>query len=173
MKRLYTIFLILFISTFAMNAQECLQKALNRSDFDAAVHIIDSLMASENADSVGLALQKARCLRKMYRADEAATAIGEVLHIDKFNIEMMAELAECHTQAGNTADAYKTINTPDSALVYYNHLLQMKPGHVVTMSKKALEYYERYLKLGKPGSSGYKFVEESIKYVKQELFMEN
>ena len=106
MKRLYTIFLILFISTFAMNAQECLQKALNRSDFDAAVHIIDSLMASENADSVGLALQKARCLRKMYRADEAATAIGEVLHIDKFNIEMMAELAECHTQAGNTADAF-------------------------------------------------------------------
>ena len=38
--------------------------------------------------------------------------------------------------------------------------------------KKALEYYEKYLKLGKPGSSGYKFVEESIAYVKQELFME-
>ena len=37
---------------------------------------------------------------------------------------------------------------------------------------KALEYYERYLKVGKKGSSGYKFVEESIAYLKQEKFME-
>lgn len=37
---------------------------------------------------------------------------------------------------------------------------------------KALEYYERYLKLGKPGSKGYKYVEESIAYIKQEKFME-
>lgn len=37
---------------------------------------------------------------------------------------------------------------------------------------KALEYYERYIRLGKPGSAGYRFVEESIEYVKQEKFME-
>ena len=56
-----------------MNAQVNLQKALNRSDYDAAVHIIDSLMAVETADSIDLALQKARCIRKMYRADEAGS----------------------------------------------------------------------------------------------------
>lgn len=38
--------------------------------------------------------------------------------------------------------------------------------------KKALEYYEKYMKVGKPGSAGYKFVQESIEYVKQEKFME-
>ena len=38
---------------------------------------------------------------------------------------------------------------------------------------KALEYYEQYLKLGKPGTKGYRYVEESIAYIKQEKFMEN
>lgn len=36
---------------------------------------------------------------------------------------------------------------------------------------KALEYYELYLKLGKPGSKGYKFAEESVSYIRQEKFM--
>ena len=76
------------------------------SDYGTAVHIIDSLMASENADSVGLALQKARCLKKMYRADEAAGTLAEVLHLDQFNIGLLTELADCHTQAGNLQDAF-------------------------------------------------------------------
>jgi len=37
--------------------------------------------------------------------------------------------------------------------------------------KKALLWYEKYLAVGKPGSSGYKYVEKSIEYVKGELFM--
>lgn len=175
-------------------AQECLQNALNRYDYSDAIHIIDSLMATDKADSVGLALQKARCLKKLYRAEEAAEAIAEVLHIDQFNVELMAELAECHMQSGNTeeafslysllsgmqpdnvyfkicqarilyrekqykesiaacksiigqdsipdilsltADAYKNTGAADSALVYYDHVLRMKPYHVQTMSKKA------------------------------------
>lgn len=39
--------------------------------------------------------------------------------------------------------------------------------------RKALEYYERYLKLVKPGSKGYEFAKKSIDYLKGELFMEN
>ena len=175
-------------------AQERLHSALNRYDYNDAIHIIDSLMATDKADSVGLALQKARCLKKLYRADEAAETIAEVLHIDQFNVELMAELAECNMQAGNTedafrlysllsgmqpdnvyfkicqarilyrekqykesvaacksiisqdsipdilsmtADAYKNIGAADSALVYYDHVLRMKPYHVQTLSKKA------------------------------------
>lgn len=175
-------------------AQECLQNALNRYDYSDAIHIIDSLMATDKADSVGLALHKARCLKKLYRAEEAAETIAEVLHIDQFNVELMAELAECHMQAGNTeeafnlysllsgmqsdnvyfkicqarilyrekqyresivvckaiicqdsipdilsltADAYKNLGAADSALVYYDHVLRMKPYHVRTLSKKA------------------------------------
>lgn len=38
--------------------------------------------------------------------------------------------------------------------------------------KKAEKYYLEYLKYGKPGSSGYKYAEESLEYVRQQLFME-
>ena len=188
------IILILLISSLAVHAQDNLQRALDRYDYGTAVHLIDSLMAVENADSISLALQKARCLRKLYRADEAAEAVAGVLHIDQFNIELLAELAECQVQAGNpqdafglysmltgmqpdnlyfkickarilyrekqyresidvcmeiiardsipdiiamTADAYKHLGQADSALVYYDHVLHAKPWHAATVSKKA------------------------------------
>lgn len=194
MKFIFATILTLIFSTLSLSAQERLQKALEMYDYGTAVHIIDSLMVSENADSVGLALQKARCLKKLYRADEAAGVLAEVLHLDQFNIELMAELAECHSQAGNTedalqfysllsgmqpdnvyfkiciarilyhekaykecipfckgiiatdtipdiialtADSYRYIGQADSALVYYNRLLEIKPFHARTVSKKA------------------------------------
>ena len=194
MKLKVAIILSLLCCASAMTAQERLQKSLDMYDYGTAIHVIDSLMATENADSIDLALQKARCLRKLYRAEEAAEVLGEVLHIDQFNTELMAELAECHTQAGNTADAYglysilagmqpgnvyfricqarilyrekqyvesisackeilardsipeilsmtgdayKNLGNADSALVYYNKVLALKPRHVATISKKA------------------------------------
>ena len=97
---------IMLAGCITCHAQDRLQKALAMYDYKTAVHVADSLMAQDGADSIGLALQKARCLRKLYRAEEAAGALAEVLHIDQFNMELMAELAECHTQAGNTEDAF-------------------------------------------------------------------
>ena len=38
--------------------------------------------------------------------------------------------------------------------------------------KKAIEYYEKYLKVARPGSQGYAFAQKSIEYLKGELFME-
>ena len=194
MKLKVAIILSLLCCASVVNSQERLQKLLERYDYGTAIHVIDSLMATDNADSIDLALQKARCLRKLYRADEAAGVLTEVLHLDQFNTELMAELAECHIQAGNTedafnlysllsgiqpdnvyfkicqarilyrekqykesiaacksiisqdsipdilsltADAYKNIGAADSALVYYDHVLRMKPYHVQTLSKKA------------------------------------
>lgn len=194
MKPIFAIILFLVTNSLGLHAQERLQKAMDISDYGTAVHIIDSLMASENADSVGLALQKARCLKKMYRADEAAGTLAEVLHLDQFNIGLLTELADCHTQAGNlqdafglysilsgmqpenvyfkiciarilyhekayieciplcksilvtdtipdiitmAADSYRYIGQADSALVYYNILLEIRPLHSKTVSKKA------------------------------------
>ena len=37
--------------------------------------------------------------------------------------------------------------------------------------RTAIRYYDTYLKFGKPGTTGCKFVEESLEYVEQELFM--
>ncbi len=38
--------------------------------------------------------------------------------------------------------------------------------------RQAKDWFERYLKVAKPGSKGYTFVEEELKYVNSELFME-
>ncbi len=38
--------------------------------------------------------------------------------------------------------------------------------------KNAEKYYLLYLKYGKEGTRGYKYVEESLDYVRQQLFME-
>lgn len=75
------------------------------------------------------------------------------------------------------AEDYRT------AIRYYELSYRYDPKNISAISsigycyerlkeyKKAQDYYERYLKLGKPGTAGYKFVEESLDYVKQELFM--
>ena len=38
--------------------------------------------------------------------------------------------------------------------------------------RHAVEYYERYLKVGRPGTRAYQFVEESLRFVRAERFME-
>ncbi|MBE6239467.1 MAG: hypothetical protein E7113_05380, partial [Bacteroidales bacterium] len=51
---------IMLAGCITCHAQDRLQKALNMYDYKEAVHIVDSLMAQEGADSISLALQKAR-----------------------------------------------------------------------------------------------------------------
>ena len=121
--------LFLAILTDVSNGQDRLQYALSRYDYKAALEIIDSLSAEpdqlessaegmhQSADSsviaanrnaaIALARQKAQCLRKLYRGQEAVAALVSVLHLDQYNIELIADLAESHMLAGNTMDAYQ------------------------------------------------------------------
>ena len=186
------------------SGQDRLQRAIERYDYKTALNVIDSLVAEIGTDSmavaqnketvIDLALQKSRCLRRLYRMNEAVEVLADVLYLDQYNIELMADLAESHMQAGNsidaynlygllsqmqpdntyfkickarilyrekqygesidacrdliakdsipeimamTGDAYKNLGNADSALVYYEHVLRARPGHVPTMSKKA------------------------------------
>ena len=204
MKRIIIFLGVLFLSCVICNGQDKLREAIDRYDYKAALNIIDSLVAELGTDSVALAqnketvidlaLQKARCLRRLYRMEESVEVLAEVLYLDQFNIELMADLAESHMQAGNTleafnlygiltqmqpdnpyfkicqarilyrekqyeesiaackvitaqdtipeilsmtADAYKNLGKADSAQVYYNHVLAKRPMHVPTLSKKA------------------------------------
>ena len=204
MKRIILFFGILFLPCIICNSQDRLQRAIDRYDYKTALYIIDSLSTEIGTDSVvvaqnketviDLALQKARCLRRLYRMQESVEVLAEVLYLDQYNIELMADLAESHMQAGNTmeafnlygilsqmqpdntyfkickarilyrekryresietcreliakdsipeimamtGDAYKNLGKADSALVYYEHVLRARPGHVPTMSKKA------------------------------------
>ena len=203
MKRLICLSLF-FLSFLIAAAQDRLQESLSRYDYKTAIDLIDSLAAEIGTDSVSvaanreavidLAIHKARCLRRLYRVQESIEVLAHVLCLDQFNVELMADLAESHMQAGNTleafdlygvlsrmqpdnpyfkickarilyrekryedcisvcrdidaqdsipeilsmtADAYKNLGKPDSALVYYDYVLGKRPRHVPTMSKKA------------------------------------
>ena len=195
---------LLFLSCLISSGQDRLQELLDRYDYKTAISVIDSLAAEIGTDStsiaehreevIDLALQKARCLRRLYRMQESVEVLADVLYLDQFNMELMADLAESHMQAGNTleafnlygiltqmqpdnpylkickarilyrekqyeksiaackaiivqdsipeilsmiADAYKTLGKADSAMVYYNYVLDRKPMHVPTLNKKA------------------------------------
>lgn len=203
MKRL-TCIVLFSLSIIICNGQDRLQMLLDRYDYKTAVSVIDSLAAEIGTDStsifdnretvIDLALQKARCLRRLYRMQESVEVLADVLYLNQYNIELMADLAESHMQVGNTmeaftlygilsrmqpenpyfktcqarilyrekqyeesiaeckgivvqdsipeilsmiADAYNNLGKADSALVYYNHVLSKRPKHVPTLSKKA------------------------------------
>lgn len=194
MKRLTFILLLLAAALQTVLAQDEVRRLVDRYDYKAAVKVIDSLMTGESPDSVSLAIEKARCLRKMYRAEDAVQTLAEVLHLDQFNVELLAEMAESQTQAGNTeeavtwysllsqlqpdnmyfklckarimyrekeyqesimlckeivardtipeimsmiGDGYRNLRQNDSALVYYDRVLAARPGHIPTISRKA------------------------------------
>ena len=194
MKKFIYIVAVMACMWHTSHAQDQVRRYLDRYDYGKAVEALDSLMACENADSVSLAVQKAKCLRRIYRTEEAVMTLTEVLHLDQFNVELMAELAECHVQTGNTeeaftlysmlttlqpentyfkmcqarilyrekeyqgsieifkqiasrdslpevlsliGDGYKNLGQGDSAMVYYDAVLRRKPAHAPTISKKA------------------------------------
>ena len=205
MKNIKALLVAILLNTATIAfGQDRLQELLDRYDYKTAISVIDSLAAEIGTDStsiaehheevIDLALQKARCLRRLYRMQESVEVLADVLYLDQFNMELMADLAESHMQAGNTleafnlygiltqmqpdnpyfkicqarilyrekqyeesiaackaiivqdsipeilsmiADAYKTLGKADSAMVYYNYVLDRKPMHVPTLSKKA------------------------------------
>ena len=117
MKKISALLLLILASAFLCKGQERLEQALERYDYRRALEIIDSLAAEIGTDStamagnreevIDLAIQKSLCLRKLYRAEEAAEALADVLHLDQFNMELLGNLAESHMQAGNTMDAFR------------------------------------------------------------------
>ncbi|MBQ8812612.1 MAG: tetratricopeptide repeat protein [Bacteroidales bacterium] len=89
-----------------------------------------------------------------------------------------------HNIYGSRAMSFHRAEDYRTAIIYYELSYRHNPKNISSLSSigycyerlkeydKALEYYERYIKVGKPGSKGYKFAEESIAYIKQEKFME-
>lgn len=72
----------------------------------------------------------------------------------------------------------------DKAIPHYQEAYRYNPSFIQALStiaycyerqkkyRQALEYYEKYLKLARPGSRGYEFAKKSIEMIKVELFME-
>ena len=79
---------------------------------------------------------------------------------------------------------YRTQRSWDQAIEHYKEAYRYNPKFISALStigycyqikkdyKQALEWYEQYLKVARPGSKGYEFVAENVAFIKSELFME-
>lgn len=93
-----------------------------------------------------------------------------------------AMVSRIHQQYGAS---YYRLEQFDLAIPHYQEAYRYNPSFIQAIStiaycyerlkkyKEALDYYERYLKLARPGSRGYEFARESIEFLKGELFMED
>ena len=93
-----------------------------------------------------------------------------------------ATLSRIHQQYG--LGYYKRQDSWDQVISHYKEAYRYNPKFLPALStiaysyqqkkdyKHAVEWYEKYLKLAKPGSNGYEFAADNLAYVKSELFME-
>lgn len=91
-----------------------------------------------------------------------------------------ALVSRIHQQYGTS---YYRLEQFDQAIPHYQEAYRYNPSYIQAIStiaycyerlkkyKEALDYYERYLKLARPGSRGYEFAKKSIEYIKGEIFM--
>ena len=128
--------LAVLIPFVSISAQEpdysAIESAIQSSDYKQAVKIIDSFLADTTMDFPivrELSLQKARCLKKLFNYNKAAETLAGVLEMN--DLEVMAELADCHAQAGRNAEA----------LMLYSQLSAMKPDNLYyKVQKAAMEF---------------------------------
>ncbi len=94
-----------------------------------------------------------------------------------------AMMSRIHQQYG--LGYYKKQNSWDNAIEHYKEAYRYNPKFISALStiaycyqmkkdyKQAMEWYEKYLKVASPGSKGYEFAVDNVKYLKGELFMED
>jgi len=82
------------------------------------------------------------------------------------------------------AVGYYRVEDFNNAIAHYKEAYRYNPQFITALSsiaycyerqkknKQALEYYEKYLKVARPGSRGYEFAKKSIEMLKGEIFME-
>ncbi len=93
-----------------------------------------------------------------------------------------ATMSRIHQQYG--LGYYRLQDSWDKAIEHYKEAYRYNPKFISALStiaycyevkkdyKHALEWYEKYLQVARPGSQGYEFATKSITYLKGELFME-
>ena len=91
-------------------------------------------------------------------------------------------LARIHQQYG--MGYYRKQNSWDKAIEHYKEAYRYNPNNTVAIStiaycyeqkkdyKHALQWYDKYLKVARPGSLRYEFAKKRVDYIKGELFME-
>ena len=108
-----------------------------------------------------------------YHQDNLPYEIGKGVHMVDAGKTMLFTLAHAKSNKPAFDGNGKPLLNPEAERLYAKAMEMLKPSPQMMHSLNgsmgmARHYYERYLKLGKPGTAGYQFVEESIQYVKQE-----
>lgn len=93
-----------------------------------------------------------------------------------------AILSRLHQQYG--LGYYRKMDSWDEAIGHYKEAYRYNPEFISALStigycyeqkkdyRQALQWYEKYLEVSKPGSSGYETVMTRVEHVKSEIFME-
>jgi tetratricopeptide (TPR) repeat protein len=93
-----------------------------------------------------------------------------------------ALLSRIHQQYGLAY--YRRTDSWDQAIAHYKEAYRYNPSFISALStiaycyhmkkeyKQAIEWYEKYLKVARPGSRGYEFAADNLKYLRAERFME-
>ena len=135
MKKTFCFILsILAVSSLCSKGQDysAIESAIDSYDYKSAVSLIDSALSDTTLAQPSireLNLQKAKCLKKLFRYNAAAETLASILQYD--DMEVMAELADCHSQAGRYPEA----------MILYSQLSRMRPDNLYyKVQKAAMEY---------------------------------
>lgn len=143
----------------------------------------EELVAAWQIDSsdVNLAYSIAAVKMEAYRSleEEVIPWLDKALEMLQPDPSMMSRI---HQQYGLTY--YRRQGPWDKAIEHYKEAYRYNPKYISALStiaycyeqkkdyKHALAWYEKYLAVATPGTKGYVFATESVKYLKGELFME-
>ena len=143
----------------------------------------EELLAAWRADSsdVNLAYSIAAVKSEAYRPFEREVKpwLDKAMEMLQPNPVMMSRV---HQQYG--LGYYRKQGSWAEAIEHYKEAYRYNPKLISALStiaycyeiqkdyKQALEWYNKYLQVAKPGSKGYEFAAKSIEYLKGELFME-
>lgn len=129
---LATVPLLFFVTTAGAQEtdfRQAAREAMARFEYSKAIEILDRAMegVSDEAELRDIALQKARCQKRILRYDAAAETLASVMTPGMMDVEVAGELADCHVQAGRLPDA----------LALYNILSLQYPDNLYFAIQKA------------------------------------
>ena len=143
----------------------------------------EELLAAWQADSSDVSLAysiaavKMEALRYPFEK-EAGLWLDKALAMMEPDPSMLSRI---HQQYGL---GYYRLNAWDQAIRHYGEAYRYNPSAISALStiaycyqqkkeyRQAVEWYEKYLKVARPGSRGYEFAADNLKYIRGELFMQ-
>ena len=162
---------------------ERIAKRLSDRDIRLTVDAEKELLAAWQIDSsdVNLAYSIAAVKMEAFRPfeEDVKPWLDKAWEMIKPDAALMSRL---HQQYG--LGYYRRQDSWDKAIEHYKEAYKYNPKFISALStiaycyevkkeyRQALQWYEKYLAVAKPGSPGYDFVTKSVAYIKGELFME-